>query len=140
MLWIKAFHLIAMVAWFAGLFYLPRLFVYHCDAHDVLSIERFKIMEWRLYYAIIWPAAIVTTGLGLWLVWFNAPYYVHAGWFHGKIFFVLLLWVFHLLCGHYVQQFKYDKNTHLTRFYRCFNEIPTLLLIVIVILVVVKPF
>ena len=75
MLWVKAFHVIAMVAWFAGLFYLPRLFVYHTDAADKISLERFKVMERRLYYGITWPAALITTVLGIWLLSFMLPYY-----------------------------------------------------------------
>lgn len=140
MLWIKAFHIVAMVAWFAGLFYLPRLFVYHSESTDFLSHARFKVMERRLYYGITWPAAITTTILGLWLLSYNWDYYLHAAWFHGKLMGIVLLWVFHLRCGHYLKQFKQDKNRKTTRFYRMFNEIPTLLLIAIVILVVVKPF
>ena len=138
-LWIKAFHIIAMVAWFAGLFYLPRLFVYHSQTEDKLSIDRFKVMEWRLYYAITWPAAITTTFLGFWLVYFNEAYYLKAGWFHAKFLLVLLLWGFHLLCGYYLKQFKNNCNEKTTRFYRILNEIPTILLIGIVMLVVVKP-
>jgi len=83
MLLIKAFHIIALVAWFAGLFYLPRLFVYHADTQDAISIERFKIMEKRLYYAITWPAALITSTLGFWLVSYNLSYYLHAGWMHA---------------------------------------------------------
>ncbi|RUR16411.1 protoporphyrinogen oxidase HemJ [Legionella sp. km535] len=140
MLFIKAFHIIALVAWFAGLFYLPRLFVYHSTTQDSISLDRFKIMERRLYYGITWPAAILTTVLGLWLIYFNMGYYLKAGWMHGKLFLVLLLWIYHLTCGHYLKLFARDKNTKSSRFYRIFNELPTLLLIFIVILVVVKPF
>lgn len=140
MLYIKAFHIIAMVAWFAGLFYLPRLFVYHADAKDSISIDRFKIMEYRLYYAITWPAAVVTTVLGLWLLHFNWPYYLHAGWMHTKLFLIVLLWIYHVLCGHFVTVFANNTNTRSSRFYRIYNEVPTLLLIAIVLLVVVRPF
>lgn len=139
MLWVRAFHVIAMVAWFAGLFYLPRLFVYHAEAQDRTSIERFKVMERRLYYGITWPAALVTSILGLWLVTFMLSYYQHAIWMHIKLAFVVLLWGFHLLCGYFVRKFKEDKNTRTSKFYRVFNELPTLLLIAIVILVIVKP-
>ncbi|MCC5791149.1 MAG: protoporphyrinogen oxidase HemJ [Legionellaceae bacterium] len=139
-LWLKAFHIIAMVAWFAGLFYLPRLFVYHAEAHDLVSITRFQLMEWRLYYAIMWPAALVTTVLGLWLMVLNSAYYLKAGWFHAKLSLVVLLWVYHLSCGYYRQCFADNANARSTRFFRIFNEIPTLFLIMIVILVVVKPF
>lgn len=140
MLLIKAFHIIALVAWFAGLFYLPRLFVYHADTQDGISIERFKIMEKRLYYGITWPAALITSILGLWLVSYNLSYYLHAGWMHVKFSLVLILWAYHLLCGYYLKQFANGKNKKNSRFFRIFNEIPTLLLIAIVILVVVKPF
>ncbi len=140
MLWIKACHIIAMVAWFAGLFYLPRLFVYHSACTDDISRARFKVMERRLYYGITWPAAILTTVLGGWLLSYGWLYYTHAAWFHAKLMGVAFLWIFHLGCGHYLKQFKYDHNQKTTRFYRLFNEIPTLLLIAIVILVVVKPF
>ena len=140
MLWIKAFHIIAMVAWFAGLFYLPRLFVYHCESSDLPSIVRFKVMERRLYYGITWPAAILTTIFGVGLLSTNWSYYMQTSWLHTKLMLVVLLWWFHLGCGHYLKQFKHDRNTKTTIFYRVFNEIPTLLLITIVILVVVKPF
>ncbi|HHS8281874.1 TPA: protoporphyrinogen oxidase HemJ, partial [Legionella anisa] len=138
MLYIKAFHIIAMVAWFAGLFYLPRLFVYHADTHDETSLNRFKIMEKRLYYGITWPAAIGTTLLGLWLLSYNPSYYLKAGWMHAKLSLVVILWIYHVLCGHYLKAFAQDKNQKSTRFFRIYNELPTLLLIGIVILIVVK--
>lgn len=140
MLIIKAFHIIAMVAWFAGLFYLPRLFVYHAEASDAISIARFKIMERRLYYGITWPAALLTTLLGLSLILFNWQYYLHAAWMHAKLTLVVLLWVYHLRCGHYVKQFARDANTKKALFFRLFNEVPLLFLLPIVLLVVVKPF
>jgi len=140
MLWIKAFHIIAMVAWFAALFYLPRLFVYHAESADEVSNKRFKVMEWRLYYAIMWPSAIVTTVLGLSLIVFNWSYYIHAGWMHAKLTFVALLWGYHLSCGHFLKKFAMDENRKKSKYYRIFNELPTLLLAAIVILVVVKPF
>ncbi|CAM2908951.1 protoporphyrinogen oxidase HemJ [Legionella worsleiensis] len=140
MLLIKAFHIIALVAWFAGLFYLPRLFVYHAQADDIVSVQRFKIMERRLYYGITWPAAVVTSVLGICLIYFNTGYYLKAGWMHAKLFLVLLLWFYHLTCGYYLKGFAKDINKRSSFFYRVFNELPTLLLISIVILVVVKPF
>lgn len=140
MLWVKAFHIIAVVAWFAGLFYLPRLFVYHADTHDKISIDRFKIMERRLYYGITWPAGLLTTCLGIILIAYNPSYYLKAGWLHAKLALVLLLWSYHLLCGHYLKSFAKDSNPKSSRFYRLFNELPTLLLISIVLLVVIKPF
>ena len=140
MLWIKAFHIMALVAWFAGLFYLPRLFVYHADAQDSISIERFKIMERRLYLGITWPAAILTTILGTWLLSYNLNYYMKAGWMHAKLGLVLLLWIYHLLCGYYVRLFAKNKMTKNALFFRIFNEVPTFFLVAIVLLVVLKPF
>jgi putative membrane protein len=140
MLWMKAFHLIAMVAWFAGLFYLPRLFVYHADSADKISQDRFKIMERRLYYGIMAPAAIATIGLGLWLM---SPYfsaYLHTGWMQAKLVLVGILILFHLYCGVLRKQFAADKNQHSSKFYRYLNEFPTLILIAVIILAVVKPF
>ncbi|AHE67223.1 protoporphyrinogen oxidase HemJ [Legionella oakridgensis] len=140
MLILKAFHIIVMVAWFAGLFYLPRLFVYHTDAKDDASMARFKIMERRLYYGITWPAAVLTTLLGWMLLHYNPQYYFHAGWMHVKLVLVIFLWGYHIMCGHFVKQFAKDGNTRSSRFFRVFNELPTILLIAIVLLVVVKPF
>ena len=141
MLMVKAFHIITLVAWFSGLFYLPRLFVYHADTKDPISIERFKIMERRLYYGITWPAAVLTTVLGFLLLSYNFSYYLKAGWMHAKLGLVIILWVYHLLCGHYRRAFTKEELTKKNAlFFRVFNEIPTLLLVGIVLLVVVKPF
>ena len=140
MLWIQAFHVIFMVTWFAGLFYLPRLFVYHADCRDEVGNARFKVMERKLYYGITTPAGILTTLFGLVLLSFNLHWYLQQRWMHAKLGLVLLLWIYHLACGHYVKIFKADRNTHGHKFYRWFNEIPTLILIAIVILVIVKPF
>lgn len=139
-LYIKAFHIIAMVAWFAGLFYLPRLFVYHCDASDAISLERFKVMERRLYYGIMWPAGLLTAVLGVWLITFNASFYLKAGWMHTKLLMVVLLWGYHFSCGHYLKALAKKQCTKQALFFRIFNEIPTLFLIAIVLLVVVQPF
>lgn len=139
MLWIKAFHIIAMVSWFAGLFYLPRLYVYHAESSDQISIERFKIMERRLYYGIMTPAAILTVLLGFWLMSFNFEGYLTASWFIAKLILVVGLGFYHLYCGYLRRAFAVDKNTHTSLFYRAYNEIPTIFLIAIVILVVVKP-
>lgn len=136
MLWIKAFHIISMVAWFAGLFYLPRLFVYHAMAEDPVSKERFKIMESKLYWGIMTPAAVVTILLGLWML----KAYPLVLWLQIKIALVILLLGYHHLCGKFLRQFAQDKNTKSHVFYRWFNEVPTVLLVAIVILVVVKPF
>lgn len=138
-LWIKAFHIISMVAWFAGLFYLPRLFVYHADTTDSISIQRFNTMQKRLYRTIMWPAAVLTSFLGMILLGLNTGYYLHAGWMHAKLSLVVLLWGYHLLCGRFVKQFSRQKNIKTARFYRIYNEVPTLFLIAIVLLVVVKP-
>lgn len=140
MLLIKSFHIIAMVAWFSGLFYLPRLFVYHAQAKDLVSDERFCLMEWRLYYAITWPSAILTTILGFWLSFYNPHYYFKAGWFHAKLLLVVLLLAFHCCCGHYLKQFARKSQVRTSKFFRFFNEIPTLFLVSIVLLVVLKPF
>ncbi len=139
MLWIKAFHIIAMVTWFAGLFYLPRLFVYHVDAKDTISLERFKMMERRLYYGITWPGAMLTTVLGVWLLWAYMPDAIKMPWLHAKLALVVLLWLYHWKCGAFLKRFREGSNCHSSRFYRFFNELPTILLLAIVILVVVKP-
>lgn len=139
MLYWKAFHIISMVAWFAVLFYLPRLFVYHADAQDVISQERFKIMERRLYFGIGWPAALLTTLFGWLMLSYNYSYYLHVAWMHAKLTLVILLWVYHLMCGYYVKLFAKNKNTKTTTFYRVFNEVPTVFLVSIVLLVVLKP-
>lgn len=136
----KAFHIIAIVAWFSGLFYLPRLFVYHADAMDEISRARFKIMERRLYYGITWPAGVISTILGIFLITYNPSYYLKTGWMHVKLALVILVWGYHLSCGHYLKAFKLNKNIKSSKFYRFYNELPTLLLIGIVLLVVVKPF
>lgn len=139
MLWIKALHIIAVVCWFAGLFYLPRLFVYHATADDEKSNARFKIMERKLYYGIMMPSMILTIIFGTWLLYLE-PFYLHTGWMGLKLLLVLALIFYHFYCGHLIKAFKENKNTHTSVFYRWFNEFPTLVLIVVVILVVVKPF
>jgi putative membrane protein len=137
MLWIKALHLIFVVSWFAGLFYLPRLFVYHAVATDGISVERFKVMERRLYRGIMVPAMVLTVGSGLWL-WLGFGF--SGGWIHAKVFLVVLLVAYHFWLRKLLGDFARDANRHPERFYRLVNEVPTLLLIAIVILVVVKPF
>lgn len=137
MLWIKAFHIIAMVTWFAGLFYLPRLFVYHAMTTDEAGSRRFKIMERKLFYGIMTPGAILTIALGLWLA---VGYGIHGGWLHAKVLIVVFLAGYHVYCGKCIQAFKHDRNKHSDVYYRWMNEIPVLALIAIVILVVVKPF
>jgi protoporphyrinogen IX oxidase len=137
MLWIKALHISFMVTWFGGLFYLPRLFVYHAMASDATSIERFKIMERKLYFGIMAPGAILTIVFGLWL-WLG--YGITGGWMHAKLFLVLILVIYHLYCGKLLKDFKHDRNRNSHVFYRWFNEFPVLLLFAVIILVVVKPF
>jgi len=140
LLWIKAFHIIFMVTWFSGLFYLPRLFVYHALCTDSLGNERFKTMERKLYYGIATPGGVLTTLLGFWLLKQNFIVYMSLGWMHAKLGLVFLLWAYHLYCGKFLNAFKVDKNRHSHLFYRCFNEIPVVMLVGIVILVVVKPY
>lgn len=136
--WIQACHLIALVCWFAGIFYLPRLFVYHATVADKISHERFLVMERKLYYGIMTPAAVLTILFGVWLVSFKPAEYFHSLWFHIKMAAVLLLIGFHLYSGKLYQQFKHN-NTHSHVFYRILNEVPVLLLILIMIMVCVKP-
>jgi len=140
MLWIKAFHIIFMVCWFAGLFYLPRLFVYHAMSVDNTSKQRFKIMERKLFYGIMTPSMILTIGFGLWLMYGLTNYGFSGGWLHAKLFVVALLLVYHFWCGVILNKFKQDKNTHNHVFLRWMNEVPVLFLFVIIILAVVKPF
>lgn len=140
MLWIKALHIVFMVTWFAGLFYLPRLFVYHAMSEDNISKERFKIMERKLYYGIMMPGAVLTLLFGIWLITYNPNVYLHMGWLHAKLFLVILLIIFHVYCGKLYKTFKHDRNQHSDTFYRWLNEIPVVLLLGIVILAVVKPF
>lgn len=140
MLWVKAIHVIFMVTWFSGLFYLPRLFVYHAMATDHTSIERFKIMERKLYYGITTPGAIITILTGLWMLHDYAwKYYKHAAWLHYKLLLVLILIAYHIYCGYLLQRFKRNKNTHSHVFYRWLNEFPVIILFAVVILVIVKP-
>jgi len=140
MLWVKVFHIIFVITWFSGLFYLPRLFVYHAMATDTISTDRFKVMERKLYYAITYPSAILTTVFGIWLMSFDWSYYSHAGWMHAKLGLVALLWIYHFSCGYYLRRFRRDENKHSHVFYRYYNEVTSLLLLGIVILVVVRPF
>ncbi|MDQ4423395.1 MAG: protoporphyrinogen oxidase HemJ [Thalassolituus sp.] len=139
-LWLKAFHIIAVVTWFAAIFYLPRLFVYHADATDEISRERFKIMERKLYRGIMTPSMVVVIALGLWMLFMNAGFYFSQGWMHAKLTLVALLVVYHFYCGHLLNVFKEDRNTRSHVFYRWFNEVPVFILLGVVILVVVRPF
>ena len=138
MLWVKSFHIIFMVTWFAGLFYLPRLFVYHAAAQDRISLERFKVMERRLFWGIMTPGAVLTIlfGVWLWLGWFRSA----TGWLHAKIALVAVLAAYHVWCWRLVKAFAAARNTKSERWYRWFNEFPTLVLVATVLLVVFKPF
>ncbi len=138
MLWLKAFHVIAMVTWFAGLFYLPRLFVYHADALDPVGVERFRVMERRLF-AIMTIGAVATLVLGIAML-VAAPAYLRAGWVHAKLALVALLIVYHAFCYKFKNDLARGRNTRSAKWYRAFNELPSLLLVGIVILAVVKPF
>ncbi|MDH5632466.1 MAG: CopD family protein [Gammaproteobacteria bacterium] len=137
MLWVKSLHIIFMVTWFAGLFYLPRLFVYHAMSEDQVSIERFKIMERKLYFGIMAPGAILTIVFGLWL-WLG--YGFTGAWLHIKLGLVIILIVYHLYCGKLMKAFKQDRNTHGHVFFRWFNEFPVLILFAVIFLVELKPF
>ena len=141
MLWYKALHLIFMVTWFAGLFYLPRLFVYHAMSDDQISIDRFKIMERKLFYGITTPGGILTLIFGIAILLKNG-FAIYSGqlWLHVKLFFILLLVVYHIYCWFLLQDFKYDRNKHGHVWYRWFNEIPVIFLIIIIVLAVVRPF
>ena len=137
--WIKAFHIIAVIAWMAGMLYLPRLFVYHCDAEPgSRQSETFKVMERRLLKVIINPAMTVTWILGLWLAWSAGWFMTH--WLQAKIVLVIVMSALHGFLVRWVRDFAHDRNQHSQKFYRAINELPTVLMIIIVILVVVKPF
>ncbi len=140
MLWIKAFHVIFVVTWFAALFYLPRLFVYHATATDRPGIERFKLMERRLYRGIMTPSAALTAVFGVWLLILYWDAYAEAAWLWVKIAGVLALYAYHGYCGRLVSRFANDENIRSDTFFRWFNEVPTVLLFLIAILVIVKPF
>lgn len=143
MLWVKAFHIIAVVTWFAAMFYLPRLFVYHAISNeegDEKANERFKIMERKLYRGIMIPSMIAVLVLGLWLISFNGSYYMSQGWMHAKLTLVVFLIGYHHYCGYLLKQFREDRNKKGHIFFRVFNEVPVFLLIATVILVVVRPF
>ncbi|HEV2007466.1 MAG TPA: protoporphyrinogen oxidase HemJ [Burkholderiales bacterium] len=137
MLWLKAFHIVFMVTWFAGLFYLPRLFVYHTMTADAPGSERFKVMERKLFFGIMTPGAVLTLASGTWL-WLG--YGFSGGWLHAKLALVAILIAYHVYCGKLLLDFKHDRNRHGHVFYRWLNEFPTVILIAVTILAVVKPF
>ncbi len=136
MLWVKSLHIVFMVTWFAGLFYLPRLFVYHAMAQDAVSRERFKVMERKLFWGIMTPGGVLTIAFGLWL-WVG--YGFSGAWLDVKLALTALLVVYHAWCGKLMLEFRADRNTRTHIWFRWFNEFPTVLLFAAVILVVVKP-
>ncbi len=136
--WIKAWHVIFMVTWFAGLFYLPRLFVYHASTTDRASIDRFRVMEKRLF-AIMSIGAVLTAAFGLWLL-VRSPALLDTGWMRAKLALVLVLIAYHAWTWRLLRDFAAGRNAHGERWYRIFNEIPSLLLIGIVLLAVARPF
>ena len=137
MLLLKSLHIIFLVTWFAGLFYLPRLFVYHAQADDRISLERFKVMERKLFWGIMTPGGILTIGFGLWLWlgWFPEA----GGWMRAKLALVAVLAAYHAWCGKLMLDFRHERNVRSHVWYRWFNEFPTVLLIAVVLLVVFKP-
>ena len=136
MLWVKSLHIVFMVTWFAGLFYLPRLFVYHAMAEDHVSRERFKVMERKLFWGITTPGGLLTVLFGLWL-W--AGWGFSGGWLHAKVALVVLLVAYHVWCGKLMLEFRADRNRRSHVWFRWFNELPTLALFAIVFLAVFKP-
>lgn len=141
MLWVKAFHIITVVTWFAALFYLPRLFVYHAMCDDELGNERFKVMERKLYRGIMTPSAILVLILGIWLMSFyplEAILQMH--WLHAKLILVTLLFGYHGMCGRILRDFADNKNQRSHIYYRWFNELPVIILLAVIVLAVVKPF
>jgi len=141
MLWYKALHLIFMVTWFSGLFYLPRLFVYHAMSDDEISIDRFKIMEKKLFYGIATPGGLLTIIFGFCLLVSNGmTSYSGQLWLSLKMILIAVLVLYHIYCFSLLQDFKYNRNKHTHIWYRWFNEVPILILVGIVLLAVIKPF
>ena len=139
MLWIKAFHIIAVICWFSAIFYLPRLYVYHVLSDDQISIDRFMIMESKLFWGIMTPSAVATVFLGGWLISLNHNYFFSATWMQLKLGFVCGLLVYHYLCWHYMMQLRENICDKTHRFFRFFNEVPVLVMVAVVLLVVIKP-
>tara|TARA_B100000959_G_scaffold109638_1_gene115609 strand:+ start:415 stop:840 length:426 start_codon:yes stop_codon:yes gene_type:complete len=141
MIWYKALHLIFMVTWFSGLFYLPRLFVYHAMSDDKISIDRFKVMEKKLFYGIATPGGLLTIIFGFFLLVSNGmTSYSGQLWLSLKMILVAILVLYHIYCFSLLQDFKYDRNKHTHIWYRWFNEVPVLILVGIILLAVIKPF
>jgi putative membrane protein len=140
-MWLKALHLIFMVTWFAGLFYLPRLYVYHAMSEDSISKERFKVMERKLFFGIMTPGMICTLAFGIWmLIDYAWAMYAHQGWLHVKLTLLIGLMIYHYFCYRWLLDFKYDRNQRSHIFYRWMNEIPVLFLVSMILLAVLKPF
>ncbi len=139
MLWVKAFHIIFMVTWFAGLFYLPRLFVYHADTQDEISKARFKIMERKLFWGITTPGGVLTIVFGVWLIGYLGADVLGTLWMQAKLALVALLVIYHIWCGKLVMDFKHERNTHSHVWFRWFNEAPVLVLVAVVLLVELQP-
>jgi putative membrane protein len=138
MLLVKSLHLVFLVTWFAGLFYLPRLFVYHAQASDQISLERFKVMERKLFWGIATPGGVLTLvfGFWLWLGWFQGA----GGWLHAKLALAAVLVAYHVWCGKLMLDFRHERNTRSHVWFRWFNEFPVVILIAAVLLAVFKPF
>ena len=139
-LWLKVLHIISVITWFAGIFYLPRLFVYHATTEDEISNERFKVMEDKLYRLIMTPSMVVTLALGFWMLAFGWSALHVSLWIWIKISLVALLVGYHLHCGKVIKDFAADRQNRSERFFRVYNELPVFVLIPVVILVVIKPF
>lgn len=141
-LWLKTLHIFFVIAWFAGIFYLPRLYVYHAEATDEpASNERFKIMERKLYYGIMTPSMVLTVLFGVWMMLeLGLDYYLSQGWMHAKLTLVAFLLIYHFHSGHLMKVFKEDRNTRSHVFYRFYNEVPVFILLPVLIFVVVRPF
>ena len=140
MLWLKAFHIIAVVCWFAALFYLPRLFVYHAQSDDKISRDRFEVMERKLYRGIATPSMLATLFLGAAMTYLNWDYYAVSHWFWAKMLLVVLLIGYHHMCARFMRQLANNESRHSHVFFRWFNEAPVFALVGIVILVVIRPF
>ena len=139
MLWIKSFHIIAIVCWFSGLFYLPRLFVYHAMSKDQISKDRFVTMERKLFWGITTPSMVVTLALGFWLLFGNWNYFMAWWWMHVKLAMVAMLVTYHVVCWWHMVQLRDERSARGHVFFRIFNELPVILLVGVVILIVVKP-
>ncbi len=140
MLWLKALHLIFIVTWFAGLFYLPRLFVYHAMTDDLPGLTRFRTMERKLYNGIMNPSAVLAIGTGIWLLLLHPASYLTQIWMLVKLPLVAALVAYHLYCGHLIKAFRSGNDVHSHIFYRWINEVPLLVLIPITMLAVMRPF